>query len=62
VRITGDFEVLDEPVRYVEGRALNPGEESYYDLPLTSSLEETLYEHCVRAIRHSFPAGGTACR
>lgn len=57
VRITGDFEVLDEPVRYVEGRPLNPGEESYYDLPLTSTLEETLYEHCVRAIRHSFTRG-----
>src|SRR4030095_3071314 len=38
--------------RYLEGRPLNVGEESYYDLPIRSDLEESLYEHCVRAIDH----------
>jgi cyclic beta-1,2-glucan synthetase len=57
VRVTGDHGVLDEPVSYLEGRPLNPGEESYYDLPTHSSLRETLYQHCVRAIEHASPRG-----
>lgn len=58
VRITGDSAVLDEPVRYIEGRAVSPDEESLYDLPLPSSLTESLYDHCVRAIEHGLPRGG----
>ena len=57
VRITGDFNILEETVNYVEGRKLNPEEESYYDLPLASSLHETIYQHCVRAIKHSLARG-----
>ncbi|CAB3785199.1 Cyclic beta-(1,2)-glucan synthase NdvB [Pararobbsia alpina] len=57
VRVTGDRSVLDEPVAYLEGRPLNPGEESYYDLPTRSGLRETLYQHCVRAIEHASPRG-----
>ncbi len=57
IDITGDLSVLDEQVGYIEGRALNAGEESYYDLPAPSSLQETLYQHCLRAIEHSLPRG-----
>ncbi|MET0330479.1 MAG: glucoamylase family protein, partial [Dyella sp.] len=57
VRGTGDTGVLDEQVGYIEGRALHPGEESYYDLPARSGLTETLYQHCVRAIECSMPRG-----
>lgn len=57
VRITGDFSVLLEMVGYLEGRPLNPGEESYYDLPAASGIKEKLYQHCVRAIKHSFQWG-----
>jgi len=57
VLATGDTAVLDETARYIEGRPLHPGEESYYDLPQHSSLRETLYRHCVRAIEHSLPRG-----
>ncbi|MDA3914208.1 glycoside hydrolase family 94 protein, partial [Oleiagrimonas sp.] len=57
VRITDDRDVLDERVHYIEGRALHPGEESYFDLPGHSPLCETLYQHCVRAIEHSMPRG-----
>jgi len=48
--VTGDFSVFDERARYIEGRALNFEEESYYDQPVRSSLSETLYQHCQRAI------------
>jgi cellobiose phosphorylase len=57
VNITADLSVLVEPVGYLEGRALNVGEESYYDLPGKSSLEESLYQHCVRAIEQSLARG-----
>ncbi|WP_394561065.1 GH36-type glycosyl hydrolase domain-containing protein [Aquipseudomonas alcaligenes] len=57
VHITSDHGVLDEPVSYIEGRALNPGEESYYDLPQRSPLQESLYQHCVRAIEHGMARG-----
>ncbi|WEN15442.1 glucoamylase family protein [Rhodanobacter sp. AS-Z3] len=55
---SGDSGVLDEHVGYLEGRPLQPGEESYYDLPLPSGLHETLYQHCMRAIEHSLGQRG----
>ena len=51
LQVTGDASVLDEPVRYIEGRAVNMDEESYYDLPVPSGLQESFYDHCVRALR-----------
>ena len=57
VQVTGDRSVLNEPVGFVEGRALNVGEESYYDLPGHSSQQESLYQHCQRAIEHSLARG-----
>jgi cellobiose phosphorylase len=47
---TGDTGVLDEPIHFVEGRPVNPEEDSYYDLPGRSEEAASLYEHCVRAI------------
>lgn len=57
VEATGDYAVLDEPVGYLEGRALNAGEESYYDLPGHSALVEGLYQHCQRALGHALQCG-----
>ena len=57
VQVSGDHSVLAETVGYLEGRMLNSGEESYYDLPNHSPIQETLYEHCVRAIEHSLARG-----
>ncbi|MGH8411567.1 MAG: GH36-type glycosyl hydrolase domain-containing protein, partial [Pseudomonas sp.] len=57
VSVTADLSVLAEPVGYLEGRPLNAGEESYYDLPGKSHLEESLYQHCVRAIEHGLQRG-----
>lgn len=48
---TGDTGVLDEPVHFVQGRAVSTEEDSYYDLPGRSEAGAAcLYEHCVRAI------------
>jgi len=53
----GDTGVLGENVQFIEGRPVKPEEESYYDLPLRSDQTATLYEHCVRAIKHGLRFG-----
>ncbi|RPI36990.1 MAG: cyclic beta 1-2 glucan synthetase, partial [Nitrospiraceae bacterium] len=54
---TGDTGVLDEPIRFIEGRPVTVDEDSYYDLPGRSDETATLYEHCVRAILNGFRFG-----
>jgi len=46
----GDTGVLDEVVPFLQGRLLNAGDDSYYDLPNQSPEKGSLYEHCQRAI------------
>jgi cellobiose phosphorylase len=57
VNCCNDAAVLDETVPFLEGRALRPEEESYYDLPGHSEDSATLYEHCVRAIEKGLAFG-----
>ncbi|MCX6672690.1 MAG: cyclic beta 1-2 glucan synthetase [Methanothrix sp.] len=57
VTTTGDTGVLDERIKFIEGRLLKPDEEAYYDLPARSEESGTLYEHCVRAIRNGLSFG-----
>ena len=52
IRTTGNMEILDKEVSYIEGRPLHEGEESYYDNPFTVHLSEPVYAHCVRALEH----------
>jgi cyclic beta-1,2-glucan synthetase len=49
--------VLDEPVPFLEGRPLNPEDDSYFDLPGRSEAVGSLYQHCVLAIRHGLRFG-----
>ena len=57
VKATGDERVLDETVPFLEGRAVDEGDDSYYDLPRRSGESATLYEHCVRAVTHGLRYG-----
>ena len=57
VLATGDTGVLEETIPFLEGRPVNPGEESYYDMPGISHDSASLYEHCVRAIEHGLRFG-----
>ncbi len=54
---TGDTDILSVPVGFLESRTLHEGEDSLYDLPVNLNLSGTLYEHCVRAIKHSLHYG-----
>jgi cellobiose phosphorylase len=57
VKATHDREVLEESVPFLEGRPVNAGDDSYYDLPVRSVESATLYEHCMRAILHGLRFG-----
>ncbi len=57
IRTTGDMQVLDESVSFLEGRQVSPDEESYYDLPVLSAQTSSLYDHCVRALVHGLRFG-----
>ncbi|SFM39410.1 Cellobiose phosphorylase [Nitrosomonas nitrosa] len=54
---TGDSGVLDESIPFLEGRPVNPEDDSYYDLPRHSAESASLYQHCVRAIQHGLTFG-----
>jgi cyclic beta-1,2-glucan synthetase len=58
VSVTGDVALMDRIVPFIEGRALDPGESSAYELPEYSPHQASLYEHCVRAIRRALVFGG----
>ncbi|GDX03896.1 GH36-type glycosyl hydrolase domain-containing protein [Buttiauxella sp. A111] len=57
VETTGDIGLLEHRLPYLEGRELLAGEESAYEQPVISALEETLWQHGVKAIQHGLRLG-----
>jgi cyclic beta-1,2-glucan synthetase len=57
VRVTGDSSVLDEVTPYVKSRLLLPGEDEIYGVPEISDLTDTVYDHCVKALRRACTTG-----
>lgn len=50
VRLTGDQAILDEPVPFITGPALEPGQHDLFLTPEPSGEVAPLYEHCARAL------------
>jgi cyclic beta-1,2-glucan synthetase len=55
--VTHDSSILDEKVHYLRMRSLQPGEDELYELPETSDIEESLFDHCVRALNRACTTG-----
>ena len=53
ILFTGDYKILDEKTHYIKGEILKEGENERYDKYLESDIEETIYEHCKRAIERA---------
>ena len=58
VEATGDTGVLTEPAPFLDGRPVNPNDDSYYDLPGRSMQTASLYQHAMRAVQHGLRFGG----
>ena len=50
VASSGDVEVLEEVVPFIEGPALRPGEHDAFFEPLMSAESGSLFEHCARGL------------
>lgn len=67
VKATGDAGVLEEKVRFIEGRAIKGDEDAYYDKPVRSDDAASVYDHCLKALsraisrigEHGIPLMGT---
>ena len=57
VETTGDRDVLDEVVPFLEGRRLEPDEHEVYEPARPSAEVGTIFEHCARAVDISLDAG-----
>jgi len=55
--VTGDEQVLDEVVPFLEGEQVPPEHEDAYFEPVVSKQTGTLFEHCARAIDCSLATG-----
>lgn len=50
IKHTGDYSILDIKTPYLQGAELTGDEKEKYDLYLSGDVEESIYEHCKRAI------------
>ncbi len=57
VKTTGDTEVLDQSVPFLEGTVIPEGAEDAYDTPVVSALQASVFEHAARAVDHSLAVG-----
>ncbi len=57
LEVTEDFDVLDEPVSFLEGDPLTPEQREVVSAPAATARTAPLYEHCARALEASLAIG-----
>jgi cyclic beta-1,2-glucan synthetase len=57
IAFTGDIGVLDEAVPFLEGQTLGPDDHDAFFEPEISEESDNLFQHCVRALKHSITKG-----
>jgi len=57
MRITGDEEILQEAVPFLDDPVLSEFEEERYGKPAVSQEMGSLYDHCIRAVEHALRFG-----
>ncbi len=57
VETTGETDILDEPIPFLEGDLLKEGQNETYFEPRVSKTTGTLFEHCARALDRSLEVG-----
>jgi cyclic beta-1,2-glucan glucanotransferase len=55
--VTGDVEILDEVIPFLEGEELKPGEHERMFTPVISVQTAPLWEHCRRALNRAWQLG-----
>jgi len=54
---TGDASILNQVVPFITAPVLRPDQEEDFNLPAVSSQTATVYEHCLRALKHGYRLG-----
>lgn len=57
IKVTGDKEILNEEIPYIEGKKLSDEEDESYQENVKSQISENLYMHCKRAVDVSLNYG-----
>jgi cellobiose phosphorylase len=57
IKLSGDVDVLDEALPFLEGSALGPEQDDAYYEPAQSMQQATFFEHCARALDLSLETG-----
>jgi cyclic beta-1,2-glucan synthetase len=57
IETTGDRQILDEQLPFLQAPLLAPDQEDMYSTPTVTEEMGTLYEHCLRAIERGTTAG-----
>ena len=57
MRITGDVDILNVQIPYLISPELSEWEQSRYERPSISDMSDTIYQHCMKAIRRTADFG-----
>ncbi len=57
IKRTGDIHILEEREEFLEDELLREGEDERYNIPCTSDVSASIYDHCIRSIEKALKFG-----